>query len=75
MSKKQTSPFAFQYIYPRMRYMMGLGRNLYQLGVNLRTRFSHRPASSSVLPDAYNVCNADTIDSEMKLSCLSGEFQ
>jgi hypothetical protein len=73
MSKKETPSFSFQHIYPRMRYVMGLGRNLYQFAVNLRTRFSRRPLSSSVLPDAYNVCNTDTIDSEFGLACLSGK--
>jgi len=74
MTTKQPSPFNFRHIYPRMRYMLGLGRNLYQLGVNLRTRFSQRPESSSVLPDTYTVCNTDTIDSEVNLTCLSGEY-
>jgi hypothetical protein len=74
MTTKQPLPVNFQHVYPRMRYMMGLGRNFYQLGVNLRTRFSQRPKSSAVLPDAYTVCNTDTIDSEIELTCLSGEY-
>ena len=74
MTTKQPSPFNFKHIYPRLRHMMGLGRNLYQFGVNLRTRFSQRPKSSSVLPDAYAVCNTDTIDSEVVLTCLNGEY-
>jgi hypothetical protein len=53
---------------------MGLGRNIYQSGVNLRTCFNHRPTSSPTLPDAYNVCNTSTIDSEFELACLSGEL-
>ena len=32
MSNKEASPFMFQHIYPRMRHMMGLGRNAYQFG-------------------------------------------
>lgn len=74
MSKNETPPFTFQHIYPKMRYMMGLGRNIYQFWVNLRTRFSSRPVSSSVLPDAYTVCNTSTIESEFDLSCLSGDM-
>lgn len=64
MTQKDTSSFVFRNIYPRMRYAMGLGRNLYQFGVDLRTRFSSRPLSSSVRPDAYTACNTDTLDSE-----------
>ncbi len=74
MTKKETPPFAFQHIYPKFRYFMSFGRKFYQLWVNLRTRFSTRPLSSPVLPDAYDVCNTDTIDSEFNLSCLSGEM-
>ena len=74
MSKKETHPFTYQYIYPKMRYMMGLGRNVYQAWVNLRTLFSKRPTSSTVLPDAYTVCNTSTIDSDFDLTCLSGEM-
>jgi len=74
MTKQQTSSFALRHILPRMRYMMGMGRTLYQLGVNLRTRFRGRPSSSSVLPDAYHVCNTTTRDSEMDLHCLSGQM-
>lgn len=39
MAKKGTPPFTFQHVYPRVRYMMGLGRNIYKLGANLRTSF------------------------------------
>jgi hypothetical protein len=74
MTRQKTSPFVLRHIYPRMRYVMGLGRNLYQLGVNLRTRFRGRPLSSSVLPDAYHVCNTTTFDSEIDLHCLSGQM-
>jgi len=74
MSKKQTSHFNFKHIYPRMRYVMGMGRTIYRLIVSLSTHFSRRPVSSSVLPDAYTVCNTDTVDSEIDLSCLSGEM-
>jgi hypothetical protein len=55
-----------------MRYVMGLGRNLYQTGVNVRTRFSQRPTSSPALPDVYSVCNTSTVDSEFDLVCLAG---
>jgi hypothetical protein len=72
MSKKPTPPFVFKNVYPRMRHMMSLGRKIYRLGMNLRTAFSRRPASSTVLPDAYTVCNKSTIDSEMDLKCLEG---
>ena len=74
MIKKETHSFTYQYIYPKMRYMMGLGRNVYQAWVNLRTLFSKRPTSSTVLPDAYTVCNTSTIDSDFDLTCLSGEM-
>ncbi|MCP4140798.1 MAG: hypothetical protein GY755_11000 [Chloroflexi bacterium] len=74
MSKKETPPFTFQYIYPNMRYLMGMGRKIYEFYVNLRTRFSKRPLSSTVLPDAYTVSNTSTIDSEFGLTSLSGEM-
>ncbi|HSG43918.1 MAG TPA: carotenoid oxygenase family protein [Anaerolineales bacterium] len=56
-----------------MRYVLGLGRILYRFWVDLRTRFIARPLSSTIIPDAYCVCNIDTVDSEFSLSCLSGE--
>jgi len=74
MSKKETSPFIFQYIYPKMRYVLGFGRILYRTWGKLYTRFRKRPLSSPVIPDAYTVFNSDTVDSEIDLSCLSGEF-
>lgn len=73
MSKKKTPPFIFQNIYPKMRYVLGFGRMIYQHWVNLRVRFSRRPLSSPVIPDAYSVCNTDTVDSEFSLFCLCGE--
>jgi hypothetical protein len=73
MNKKETSSFTYKHIYPKLRYMLGLGRYIYQFWVKLRTHFINRPISSSVLPDAYTVCNTNTIDSEMDLICLSGE--
>lgn len=74
MTQKQTSPFLFKNIYPRMRYMMRAGRTLYQLSITLRTHFASRPKSSSVLPDAYNVCNTSTLNSEIDLNDLSGQL-
>ncbi|MCP4422374.1 MAG: hypothetical protein GY805_37675 [Chloroflexi bacterium] len=74
MSKQDTSPFPFRHVYPRIRYMLGLGRRIYQFGVKLQTRFGNRPLSSPALPDAYNVCNTTTVDSEFGLHCLSGEL-
>ena len=73
MSKQGPSPFIIRYIYPQMRYVLGLGRILYRYWVNLRTRFTTRPFSSSVIPDAYTVCNTTTVDSEYDLYCLSGD--
>jgi len=73
MSKKGASPFILRYIYPQMRYVLGLGRILYRYWVDLRTRFIARPVSSPVIPDAYNVCNRHIVDSEFDLYCLSGE--
>jgi len=74
MTKQPTPPFVYKNVYPRMRYMMSLGRKIYGLGMNLRTAFSKRPASSPVLPDAYTVCNVSTMDSEMDLFCLEGSL-
>ena len=74
MNKKETPPFILRYIYPQMRYVLGLGRILYRYWVDLRTRFIARPLSSTVIPDAYCVRNVDTVDSEFSLSCLSGEI-
>ena len=74
MSKQQTAPFVFKNIYPRFRYILLLGRRLYQFFMTLRTAFSQRPASSPVLPDAYTALNTSTFDSEMDLHCLEGEI-
>ena len=74
MRKKGPSPFILRYIYPQMRYVLGLGRILYRYWVDLRTRFIARPLSSIVLPDSYNVCNTHTVDSEFDLYCFSGEI-
>jgi len=74
MSKKPTPPFTYRHIYPPMRHFMGLGRKIHQLGVKLQTRFSSRPSSSPVIPDAYNVCNTSTIDSVLDLGCLDGQM-
>jgi hypothetical protein len=74
MSKQPTSPFVFKNIYPRFRYILLLGRKLYHFFMTLQTSFSHRPASSPVLPDAYTVLNTSTFDSEMDLHCLEGEM-
>jgi hypothetical protein len=74
MSKPQTPPFVFKNIYPRFRYILLLGRRVYHFFMTLRTSFSRRPASSPVLPDAYNVLNTSTFDSEMDLHCLEGEI-
>lgn len=74
MSEKQTPPFVFKNVYPRFRYMMSLGRKFYRFGMNLKTAFSRRPASSSTLPDAYTVCNTSTIDSDFDLHILDGEM-
>lgn len=71
---KQTIPFIFKNVYPRMRHMMSLGRKIYRLGMNLRTIFSRRPISSPVVPDAYTVCNTATIDSDIDLNCLEGTW-
>ena len=73
MIKKGPSPFILRYIYPQMRYVLGLGRILYRYWVALCTRFIARPLSSTVIPDVYNVCNVQTADSEFDLYCLSGE--
>jgi len=40
----------------------------------MQTFFSRRPESSPVIPDAYSVCNSDTIDSEFELTSFSGEM-
>lgn len=74
MSKKQSPPFFFQSVYPRFRYFMSLGRKLYSIWMKLQTTFGKRPTSSSVLPDAYSVCNTSTIDSDMDLLTLAGQM-
>lgn len=74
MSKQQTPPFVFKYIYPRFRYLLLLGRRFYQLMMSLRNLFSKRPTSSPVLPDRYTACNTSTFDSEMTLHCLDGNL-
>lgn len=74
MSKQQTPDFLFKHIYPRFRYILLLGRRVYYFFTNLRNLFSKRPSSSPVLPDAYNVFNTSTVDSEITLHCLDGEL-
>ena len=72
MRKPQTPPFVFKHIYPGFRHILLLGRRLHQFFMNLRTSFSPRPASSTIIPDAYTACNTTTRDSEMALHCLEG---
>jgi Retinal pigment epithelial membrane protein len=74
MRKPQTPPFVFKNIYPWFRYILLFGRKLHQFFMNLLTSFSKRPASSSVLPNAYTAANTYTVDSEIKLHCLEGEI-
>lgn len=74
MDKKATQPFVFRKIYPKMRYFMSMGRKSYGLGMNIKTKFNERSKTSSVIPDAYTVCNTSTINSEMDLKCLEGSY-
>ena len=57
-----------------MRYMMSIGRKSYQLFMDIRTHFSKRSNSSSVIPDAYTVCNTSTIDTQFNLECMDGSM-
>ncbi len=74
MSKKPTQAFVFKNIYPKMRYMMSLGRKSYGLIMTIRNMFSRRSHDSSVIPDKYTVCNTSTINSDMDLDCMEGSM-
>jgi len=76
MSKKltqPTKPFVYKNIYPRMRYIMSMGRKSYSLLMKIKTMFSKRVNNSSVIPDNYTVCNTSTVDSQVALECLDGQ--
>ena len=60
MAKKRNTSLHLSTYLPPYVLNDGVGV-LYQFGVNLRTRFLDRPLSSSVLPDADEVCNTDTL--------------
>lgn len=56
-----------------MRYVLGFGRKIYQLWVDVFLAFKKRKASS-VIPLNYDVCNKDTVDSQFELNCISGDL-
>jgi hypothetical protein len=72
MKKHEVTPFVLRYVYPGMRYFLGLGRMLYQLWVNLFLAFKERPPSATI-PVNYAICNKDTVDSQFELYCISGD--
>lgn len=74
MSKKPTQAFVFQKIYPRFRHFMSLGRKGYRFLMSIKTAFNKRPVGSTVLPDAYTVCNTTTLNSEFHLKCMDGQL-
>ncbi|MFI3202307.1 MAG: carotenoid oxygenase family protein [Eubacteriales bacterium] len=61
-------------IYPRLRYLMGMGRSIHGKVKSVQFRFVKRHTVSNVIPDTYQVCNTNTIDSNMTLHILSGEL-
>lgn len=63
----------FRTIYPNMRYVMGMGRSVHRRFKDVQCHFKKRPDTSPIIPDAYNVCNSTTIDSELTLNLLAGE--
>lgn len=66
--------FNFKHIYPNMRYPMAMGRKVHGAYKNMESKFKKRKKHSNVIPDCYQVCNTNTIDSDLILNVLSGEM-
>ncbi len=56
-----------------MRYVMGMGRSVHRRFKDVQCHFKKRSVTSPIIPDAYNVCNSTTIDSDLTLNLLEGE--
>lgn len=66
--------FNFKHVYPHMRHCMAMGRNVYGSLKGVQSRFIERHSDSAVVPNTYDVCNTNTIDSQVPLNVLSGEL-
>ncbi len=64
----------YKNVYPKFRHLMSLGRKSHSFIKNTQSIFSKRLKESSVLPDAYTVCNTSTIDSDYNLKLIEGSY-
>ena len=65
---------AYKNIYPNYRHFMSFGRKSHAFVKKKQSMFSKRPETSSVLPDAYTVCNTSTFDSDYDLNLIEGQY-
>lgn len=70
MSRNKSSNF--KTIYPKMRYVLGMGRVVHRRVKKVQCCVKKRPEKSNILPDCYGVCNTTTLDSEMNLNLIEG---
>ncbi len=66
--------FQVQHIFPKFHFFMGMGRNVYGKMKHIQSKFMKRHLVSNVIPDCYQVCNTNTINSDMVLNVLTGEL-
>ncbi len=62
----------FSELYPRARYLLGGVRGSYLKGKEIVGTLEERQSGSKTIPDAYDVCNTETINSDIELNILEG---
>ncbi len=64
----------FRKKYPNMRYFLKGIRNSYTFYKNVSTCVFKRNKTSQTIPDNYQVCNTSTINSDINLNILEGNY-
>lgn len=64
----------YRNIYPRMRYIMRMGRAVHGHVKKFQSQFRKRHKTSRIIPDTYGVCNSNTYDTDYTLHVLSGKL-
>ncbi len=71
MSKEEN---LYKNVYPNLRHVLNATRGSYLKYKNMTSTFSKINENSPVVPDCYEVCNTNTVDSDITLNVLEGKL-